>query len=189
MSLPGQMYDHMLNASKGWPSQTALDYTAKISANVLYDLRAGQICSLNSAGELEPGCRRWSMALFLLQGANDLDVVATTGDWYPISPGGNVACLVATGGFELWTTEFDSTQTYVPGEPLRSPVGNSSGAELTSGILTNQSVLAISATIASSGDKYTNICGIVSKGKFTNAYGKSCLGFWPVYYPGHPTES
>lgn len=194
MSLPGQMYDHMLNADKGWPSQTALDYAAKISANVLYDLTAGQVCHLNASGELEPGVVRWQMPLFIFQGKNDLDVNnSNNGEWYPISPSGRVMCLVGKGPFELWTTEFDSDLTYAPNEPLIAPTGNAAidvhdGGGTESGRLTNNITYTIADTIASSGNKWQAVCGIVSKGKFTNAYGKTVLAFWPVWFPGHPTQ-
>lgn len=193
MALPGQMYDHMLNPEKGWPSPHALDFTAKISANVLYALTPGQVCHLNSSGELEPGVKRWQMPLFIFQGKNDLDVNNESGEWYPISPTGRVMALVGKGPFELWTTEFMTALTYLPNEPLRAPTGNAAidvagGGGTESGRLTNVITYTIADTIASSGNKWQAVCGIVSKGKFTNAYGKSALSFWPVYYPGHPTE-
>ena len=191
MALPGQMYTNMLNAEKGWPSQTALDFTAKISANVLYDLRAGQCCHLNSSGELEPGVVRWQMPLFIFQGKNSFDVNnSNNGQWYPISPTGRVMALVATGALELWTTEFDTAQTYNRNDPLRSPTGNAATNEVTtpSGWLTNQSVLTVVDTIANGANKYTAIVGIVSQGVKTNAYKVSVLCFWPVYHPGHPSE-
>jgi hypothetical protein len=188
MSLPGQMFDHMLNAEKGWPSQTALDFSAKISANVLYDLRPGQVCHLNSSGELEPGVVAWQMGLFIFQGTNDLDVNnANNGQWYPISPSGRVMALVAKGPFELWTTEF-ADQTYVRNQPLRAPTGNTSGDEDISGVLTNQSVVAI-GNGSSNSASFTAVCGIVSQGVKTNAYGKSVLCFWPVWYPGNSAET
>ncbi len=194
MAVPGQMFDHMLNPDKGWPSPTALDFTAKISANVLYALTAGQVCHLNSVGELEPGVKAWQMPLFIFQGAESLDVNnSSAGGWYPISPTGKVMCLVGKGPYELWTTEFNTSLTYAPNDPLRAPVGNAAidiagGGGAESGRLTNSITYTIADTIASSGNKWQAICGIVSKGKFTNAYGKSSLAFWPVHLPGHPTE-
>lgn len=184
--LPGQMFDHMLNADKGWPSQTALDFTANISANVLYALQPGQVCHLNSSLQLEPGVANWQMPMFIIQGANDLDVNnANNGQWYPISPRGGVACLVGKGPYELWTTEFDTTQTYTPNQPLRAPTGLAANQAGISGTLTNQGVIAI----ATSSTTYTAICGLVSKGVVTNAYGKQVLCFWPVWYPGNPSET
>lgn len=188
MAVPSQMYEFMLNARKGWPTLHALDFKAKISANVLYDLPAGRACHINDDLELEPGVVNTQMALFNFQGKNELDVnsEASAGNWYPITPSGNVMCLVATGAFELETTEFDDTQTYLPNEPLRAPTGNALVDEDVSGKLTNQSVvLAASATPGSA----TAVCAVVSIGVHTNAYGKEVLAFWPVWYPGVASET
>lgn len=186
MALPGQMYTNMLNPEKGWPSQSALDYTAKISANMLYDMRAGQVASLNSAGQLEAGCAAWRMPLFIFQGINDLDVNnANNGEWYPISPTGKVMCLVGKGAYELWTTEYDTVQTYLPNQPLRAPTGTAANQETVSGKLTNQGVIAIS----SNNTTFTAVVGIVSQGVKKNAYGKNVLCFWPVWYPGNHSET
>ena len=177
MALPGQMFDHMLNPAKGWPSQSALDCTARISANVLYDLVAGQVCHLNAQGEIEPGVISTQMGLFIFQGKNDLDVNNQGNDqWIPVSPTGKVMALVATGAFELETTEFDATQVYARNQLLRAPVGNGVNdyVALGSGRLTNQGVTLYT----------TAVCGVVSRGVFKNNYGKNVLAYWPVYLPG-----
>jgi len=179
MTLPGQMFDHMLNPAKGWPSQAALDFTAKISPNVQYDLRPGQCCHLNQAGELEPGVQLLQMGLFIFQGANDLDVNNQRNDqWTPISPTGRVVCFVAKGPFELETTEYITTLTYNRNDHLRAPVGNTPADEFVSGVLTN----------AALGNLYsanmTARVGVVSRGVFKNSYGKNVLSFWPIYLPG-----
>lgn len=186
MSLPGQMFDHALNPAKGWPSQNALDFTAKVSANVLYDLVAGRACHLNSSGQLEPGVFARQMGLFLFQGVNDLDVNNQRNDeWTPISPTGKIACLVAKGPYELETTEFDSAQTYAINDMLRAPSGNGTAASATGGVLTNQSVVCAADLTGNP----TAVCGIVSRGVFTNNYRKSVLAFWPIYYPGKSSET
>jgi hypothetical protein len=179
MSLPGQSFTNMTNPAKGWPSQSALDFQAKISPNVLYDLVAGQCAHINSAGELEPGVQLHQMGLFMFQGANDYDVNnERNSQWTPISPSGRVMCLVATGAYELETTAFDSTQSYNTNDFLNAPIGNSSGSAGVSGVLTNvdASTLYTSNMIAK--------VGIVSRGAFTNCYGVSVISFWPIFLPG-----
>lgn len=183
MSLPGQMFDHRLNVAKGWPHQAALDFTAKISANVLYDLRAGQVTHLNSVGELEPGVKLLQMALFIFQGANDLDVNNQRNDqWTPVSPTGRVACFVAKGGFELETTEYLTALSYARNDHLWAPTGNTSGDEFVSGVLTNASP----GTLYHASNMQARI-GVVSRGVFKNSYGKSVIAFWPIYLPGTQT--
>jgi hypothetical protein len=106
--------------------------------------------------------------------------------WVGISPSGEMNGLVATGGYELQTTEFDTEQQYAINDPLTSD-GD--------GVLTN-----VGATV------YTNwICGICSShvngdnqsvglgavdapvGPVgTNANGVLTLTFWPYFLPESP---
>lgn len=179
---PGQMFSNMLDAKKGWPSPVALDYTVKISPNVLYNAVPGQVGHLNSVGQWEPGVVGKQMGLFLFQGVTDLDVNSTGGtaggvtQWIPISPTGKAMALVAKGPYELETTEFDSTLTYAIGDPLRSPTGN--GA-------TNYTDGTNSGKLVNSGFTFgTNAyCGVTSAGVLTNSYGVKVIRFWPVYQP------
>jgi hypothetical protein len=183
------MFANTLNPSKGWPSPVALDFRAKASPNVLYNMVAGQGAHLNSAGQLEPGVAMAQMGLFLFQGVNELDVnnAQSPGQWVPINPSGNIMCLLAKGPYELETTEFDSTQTYTYGQPLRCRTGNGAGAYPGSGQLTNQGVvLASQAGTVNTG---TAVCGVVSRGTFRNSYGQAALAFWPVWYPGSSTDA
>jgi hypothetical protein len=173
------MFDHMLNPAKGWPSPTALDFRAKASPAVLWDMVSGLGCHLNPSGLLEPGIVNTQMGLFPFQGVNELDVnnAQSTGQWIPINPSGNIMELVAKGPYELETTEFDQAQTYVPNQPLRAPTGLTAAAP--GGALTNQGIVI--GTNA--------ICGVVSRGTFRNSYGKPALAFWPVWFPGAAGET
>ena len=71
-------------------------------------------------------------------------------------------------------------------EPLRSPTGLTALDEDVSGILTNQDVTAVASATP---EDATAVCGIVSQGETTNAYGKAVLCFWPVWYPGAADET
>jgi hypothetical protein len=182
---PSQAYDYHLNPVKGWPNPAALDFSAKINSSVAYDLRAGQVVHLNSAGTLEPGCKGKQMPLFLFQGAAEYDVNNASSDqWIPIQPSGAVMCIVATAAVELETTEFVSGLTYAPNDHLKSTgsgitssdeaLTNKRPTSSSSGVLTNNSVTL-----------YTNtVVGVVSRGLFTNYNKKQMLAFWPVYIPG-----
>ena len=174
------MTSHMLNPVKGWPSPTALDFAAPIASGVT--VVAGMCCSLNSSGALILGTVRHRMGLFAIQGNESFDVAVglTSGisGYAAINPSGKINCLVASGSYELETTEFDTAQTYLPNEPLRAG---------TDGKLTNQSVVLFSQN-DSPQTSSTAVVGIVSRGKRTNAYGKSVLTFWTVWAPGRSTE-
>lgn len=178
MAAPGQMFDHTLDALKGWFAPSALDYVAKLSANVTIDpLPAGRCVHLNSSGQFETGAQLLQMPIFLLQGSADFDVSNPgSTNWQAIAPVGWMSGLVATGAYELQTTEFDSTQTYAPNDHLNAVVANTTAA--TGGTLTNQSLGTLY------GSDMVNRCGVVSRGKSTNAYGKTVVSFWPIYLPG-----
>jgi len=181
MALPGQSFDHLLNAAKGWPHMAALDFQARQSANVLYRMRSGQVGHINLAGELEPGVRCTQMGLFLFQGADDLDVNNQGNDqWTPISPSGRIMCLVAGGAYELESTEFIATLVFQPNNLLRSPVGNTLADEFLSGMLRNDAI----PLLLYAGDMPA-IVGVVSRGTFRNAYGRNVLAFWPRWLPGN----
>lgn len=178
MTSIGQMFDHMLNPVKGWPSPYALDFRAKAAAG--QDIKPGCCCSLDANGNLVLGVVRHRMGLFAFQGTSSLDVVQNANEhWVSVNPSGNIMCLVATGGYELETTEFDTTQTYNRNDPLR--------ARTTDGKLTNQNVVLFSQTNNPATDS-TAVVGIVSRGRFKNAYGRDVLAFWPVWAPGRATE-
>lgn len=185
MTLPRhhqQMTEHTLEAPKGWPSPSAVDIVAKfcptqlaaVTGGVAY---AGRTAHLNSSGNYEFGVTDRSMAMWLFQNSDDPDVsndggapATDVGAWQAVAPVGGIMALVAAGAYELATTEFDTAQTYAPNDTLTAATGTTLA---TCGVLTNQSAVP-----------YTNpVCGVVSRGKTTNAHGKSELWFWPVYLP------
>jgi hypothetical protein len=129
----------------------------------------------NATNIFKTGVTGTMMGIFLFQYANDFDVanpgvVGSTTYWTPIIPGGNQMGLVATGAYELETTEYDTAQTYLPNQPLRALAADT-GA--TGGTLTNQGfTFGTNAYV-----------GVVSRGTYVNAYGQNVLAFWPVYAP------
>jgi hypothetical protein len=172
---PSLMFEHMLDPKKGWPSPTALDYDAHIAAAVTFSLQRGRVVHLNAAGEFETGVDQTGMGIFLFPGADDFDVnnPGTTAAGHfmhqQIAPTGKVSGLVAKGGYDLEDTEFDTLQTYVPGDLLTATVANTNAA--TGGLLTNVGTGA-------HGDvkQYVDpVCGVVSHGKRVNENGVSVL--------------
>lgn len=189
---PRQSYDYHLNPVKGWPHPAALDFVAKQSSTCLYDLRAGQCCHVNSSGALEPGVSGFQMPLFIFQGVNEYDVnTASTDQWIPVMPRGNIMCLTAESAMELETTEFYGSLTYAPNDPLWAGTGLTAGHEglstttyrpgvNSSGVLRNDSTLG--AGIYGSDQK--TVVGVVSRGVYTNYNKKQMLAFWPKFIPG-----
>lgn len=148
------------------------------------------------------GAKTGQMPIFLWVGSDGYDVsnpgvpagVALGGtttyppDWIPIRPTGKVMGLVATGGYELETTEFDTAQTYAPNDLLRAVTSDTdaNGGKLTNqNAATNQTFtggtgVAVWAPNAAS----DSIVGVCSRGSYTNKNNRPALAFWPVYLPG-----
>jgi hypothetical protein len=189
MATPSQMFKNTLNPLKGWPSPTALDFTGKLHSAVTIDpLPAGRCVHVHdieavaygpgtSGGtpRFKTGVIATQMGIFLFQGSADFDVANPGGtDWYSIAPKGIMSGLVATGAYELETTEYDTAQTYTPNQALRAVSNDSDATAGTGGgCLTNQGV-----TVGTNA-----FVGVVSRGTYTNAYGRPALAFWPVYAP------
>lgn len=183
MPIPRQMTAHTLEAPKGWPSPHAVDFTAKISANVTIDpVFAGRVVHVNSVGEFEMGLPNVSkaahMAIFLWQNSDDPDVDNPGGDpatvkgvWVAVAPTGKITGLVAAGAYELESTEFDGAQTYLPGDALSAIADN--GNAVTGGRITNSGIVAYEEPL----------CGVVSRGVFENSHAINALAFWPVWLP------
>lgn len=201
--MPGQvaqMYEQALDVLKGWFHLAALDKSANLASALLSgstSVPAGRVAVLNDNGEFvlnrsaAGGVTNYTtaMPIFLWNGKDDADVtnsgvspVTDVTHWYSIEPAGVMSGLVATGGYELQTTEFDSEQTYMPNDLLTAD---------SDGILTNQNAV-----------QYTNwICGVASwhvQGDSqapaatgpvgTNAHGVQTLSFWSYFLPAAPPE-
>lgn len=189
--MPGQvaqMFEQALDAIKGWFHLSALDKSAPLEPTLLTgatSVPAGRVAHLNNSGQFELGGSGTQMPIFLWNGKDHPDVyndgtspVTSVVHWYGISPTGVMSGLVATGGYELQTTEYDSTLTYTPNQFLTASA---------TGVLTNASVSTY----------VTWICGLTSwhvQGKQqdaaatspegTNAHGVSTLTFWTYFLPG-----
>ena len=186
MPNPRQMFDHTLDAIKGWFQMAALDYTAKLSSNVtVTTVYAGRCVHLNASGEFELGCLGSQVPIFLLQNSDDNDVSNTGGTtWYPIGPTGTVTGLVALGAYELETTEFDSAYTYAPNDFLRCK--SSSNSSTDGGLLTKNGVTTLeNSTSLGAGTNPTAVVGVVSRGvRKRQSDRNNVLAFWPIYKPG-----
>jgi hypothetical protein len=157
------MYDHELNAKKGWPSPYAVDYSAEY-ADGETGVNAGMVISLDSNGEFVRGLSGdGAMAIFALQNQSDFDVLADIGN---IS-GGVGSGLVAAGAYELQSTEF-VTDTYAPNDPLTVESAGADDGKLKKGTLYAD-----------------DIVGLVSAGQTDSEHNASIkfLAFWPVFLP------
>lgn len=177
-----QMWQHSLDAVKGWFDMSSLDFCAKMSSSVTITAYAGRVVHLNDDGEFEMGCTGDQMAIFLLWNSNQPSVsnASANNHWFPIGPTGTNTGLVATGAYELETTEYDTDQTYLPNQPLRAVASNTN--QTTGGRLTNQGVVRRASATP---QLATAICGIVSREpRKRQSDREEVLSFWPVYEPG-----
>ncbi len=180
MAAPRLMTANTLNALKGWPQPSAVDFHTEFDATIPSNelpVLAGSVVHINSSGKYALGVGTDSvMPLFVFNSSDDPDVSNEGGDpatdkgvWIAINPTGQAMALVAVGAFELVTTAYVSGGNYPPNTPLtaaKSTVANAGKLKV--------------------GVPYTDmIVGIVSRGVVDNGYGHNALAFWP--FPIFPT--
>ena len=179
MAAPDLPFEHAVDIKKGWFDMASLDYSAKLGS-VSFTVPRGRVVHLEHVDGKEvflPGVRATDVAIFLLNGATDADVsnpgTTASGRFVQqaISPSGKLSGVVATGGYEIDSTEFHSELSYVAGDLLTAPTGS---CPINSGTLTNASVTQF----------VTPVVGVVSSGKHVNHNGVSTLSFWSVWLPG-----
>ena len=124
MPAPDLLFEHGLDVKKGWFDMASLDYSAKLSSTVEYSVKRGRVVHVGSDGTFVPGAHETNVAIFLLNGSEDADVsnpgTTAAGNFMhqAVAPTGKLSGLVATGGYEISSTEYDSTKTYTPGDLL-----------------------------------------------------------------------
>lgn len=184
VNAPTLALEHCLNHPKGWFAENALDCAAKFAAAITFAPVGGRVVHLNDAGEFEMGIRSTDMAIFLLNGEADKDVSnpgrSISGRFLhqPIGPTGVGSGLVATGGYELESSEFDTARDYVPGDLLTAAADNEDAD--VGGVLTNAGSGAGGIV-----EQYVDpVCGVVSGVPFLNEHEVNMLPFWPVFLPG-----
>lgn len=177
MAVPKLITSKGMDVKKGWFDMSSLDYSAKLSPSVTTEVPAGRVVHVDSSGNFVPGSHNTNIAIFLIQGSEDADVVNPGGAvndpsvflHVPVRPSGNMSGLVATGGYEIATTEFDKARTYTPGDLLTADAD---------GVITNEDVV-----------QFVNpVVGVVSSGKVNRNHNNvPSLSFWCCWLPGEAT--
>jgi len=173
---PGQNFDHLLDAISGYNGMHDLQLAAVPATGQTFN--RGALVSLDASGNLIAGLSAVDgaeMPLWAINAAEDLDAnsdpdnISGAKDRQDGKLLGGVGTFVATGGYELATTEFDiaALASYVPNAPLIHDTG-------TAGFVTaGTSPIVIEESVV----------GIVSKGVRTEVYNQKVLQFWPVFLP------
>jgi len=189
------MFDHTLDACKGWFHEAALDHSAKLNSSVTIDpVEQGRVVHLDASGTYSMGCKTSFMSIFLLNSSNDPDVANPGGDyWQAVAPTGKLSGLVATGGYELESSEYLVTGvTYAPGQYLGAMAADADAT--TGGALSNEDDNGVSSSDITAGTLLNHpykgsgtdqaVCGVCSAAIAENSHGVNVLRFWPVYLPG-----
>lgn len=166
-----QQFAHTVDVVKGGPVNARLEYTAPVSAEAT-GIYKGSLVSLNEKGEFVLGLSSAkAMPLWSKKNLTDPDVVCGSKDGNGVSitnsiTGGQIDAYVATGGFELETTEFVAG-TYAANNYLTADA---------SGKVTVTAEAPYGATA---------IVGVVSRGIQSGIYKTQRLAFWPVFLPAN----
>jgi len=200
MPLPNQanrdlMTNHELNPVKGWFGSDSLDKSA-LADTTDGTIYKGNVMCLDASGHLVLGLTENAMPIFALQNSYDHDVVGPNGNIIGAYNGGAVnqatglyvpdatyttanraptmgvmSGLVATGGYEVESTEFDTTETYTPNMPLTAGAPGDDDA----GVLKPGTHCV------------DTICGIISDvipaGGIINEHQVAWIRFWTVFFP------
>ena len=181
---PAQMFEHSIIERSGRSTMHALDFAAEVAdGESVYE---GGVLTLNANGQFVAGlgdgvtntaaAKFTPVAIFANQATNDYDANSDPGN---IS-GGKQSGLVATGGYEIETTEFVANAALKPNVPITFGVGDLATAS-TPG---NRGKVVIAA------DAYStqHVVGVVSLEAARNAYRKTVLSFWTVFCPAVKTS-
>jgi hypothetical protein len=183
MTAPTQMTAETLNALKGWPAPAALDYEATLDSTVTTRVPPGSVVHVNASGNYALGVTAAGnqMPLFTFQASDDPDVANAGGDaateagvWVAINPTGVMMALVATGAYELVSTNFVAAN-YVLNQMLTAAAVGAAAGSLVGGTLGTDVIVGLVSRI-----------GTAANGTIDNGYGTSALAFWPVFLPVYP---
>jgi len=191
-------FDHHLEAIKGWYAEGALDKSMLYDTTNATNIVAGRVGHLDGDGLFVPGpdAGLQAMPLFLLTSASDYDVDNAAVDpdgnsiWQGVSPSNVLTALVATGGYEVQTTEFESESeagyTYYVNTPLTAAADGKLTPATNFG---TDWIVGICSTHEHSDwqTKGTSVASGTPLG--TNAHGKSVLTFWTYFLPAFGTVS
>ncbi len=158
---PSQNFDHVLNVVSGSHGRMHdLQYYAAPASGESFV--KGSLLYLDASGNLVAGGAAHAMPMWAITGVDDLDANSDVGN---IS-GGVVSAFVATGGYEIFTTEYKATDTYNPNQLLTADTSTA-------------------GYVMASAAAYSNavVVGCVSKGVQTDVYNQSVLYFWPMFIP------
>jgi hypothetical protein len=163
---PNQMYDHECNVLKGWPSMHAVDKSAPLATDE--SIIAGSVCYLDSNAEFRSGLPDNTVGCFAWPNSDDYDVDGDVGNVQEQE----MMALPCVAPFELWTTEYDSAQTYNVGDYLTAWDDNLTGC-----------TDALKGQVRPGTPFVHTLVGNVTIAPASNDYGKMALTLWTYHLP------
>lgn len=176
-----RQYEHIANIRHGvatGPFRVEFPAPVKADENAA-KIFQGSVVSLDANGEYVAGCPAGSavncpVPFISLKNVFDPDVTTgyNSGDnWTKRSTfsaqGGKITAIPATAGYEMETTEFDTTATYAPNDALVAGTGDNLGKVVK----------------ATSGLGSESILGFVSLAPSTDEHGNKRLAFFTAFVP------
>lgn len=213
MLTPAQNFDHLLNPISGYDGMHDLQFQGYLATGV--NNHRGSLMSLDANGTLQAGlASAHAMAMWAINASYDFDVAGgqpwTTadGNLYRSDAGNiagqtlavdnttinrrHIACFVATGGFELVTTEFNQAATYNENDPLightvagTEPAGSYPAGWVTVGTIGAGGALSLAENVVGVVSRVNTASG--SAGIRKEVYNQPVVQFWPVYQPARIT--
>lgn len=181
----------MLGPVLDWHATFKSAQLANITGGVI---PKGRIVSLNSSGVWQLGVGSTNATVsppwLLMNNSDDLDVDNTRGGtpatdrnaWKPGMPSGKMQGISLLQGHIIQSGEFDTDQTYTPGQALSAPLcsDDTDGDELldAAGVLTNNGIKPYKQTVVG----YV-VVGWASGSPTLNAHNQNVLTFVSDYLP------
>jgi len=173
-----QAYDHTCEPVHGGQAGPLVKQRP-IAVGSLDKAYAGRVVTLDSSGNFQVGNggNTKAMPMFLLRGIESPSVYSEGGTaWQPVRNGYIGIAAVASGGFELQSTEFNTGATYTPNTTLSAD----SNGVITTGTAYTNWIVGV-ASVYENQENYRPVPTQLPVGK--NANGKNVLTFWSVYLP------
>jgi len=184
-----QAFDHTLEPVHGGQAGPLVKHRP-IASTSLTAAYAGRVGYLDSDGNLAVGVptAKTQMPLYILRGIESpsvYDSLAGT-SWVPVTANGARAItLVATGGFEVQTTEYDTEGAYNPNTYLTvDSTGKVTPASLTNLYASGSPWIVGICSIHENSQNYADPFNTASTPTGTNANRKNVLTFWTYFLPG-----
>lgn len=188
-----RMYTNFCEPVRGGDSGQLVKIRPVATAD-LETLISGRVGSLNSSGQIQLGLASGkAMPLFVFKGVDQPSVYSSgTADSSTYWVGGNSSAtrstalaLVASGGWEIQTTEFDTTATYAPNDFLTVMSAGADKGKVTRttaapyGTTAIVGVCSVHENAQNNQDAFTT--GQPPRGLSAN--NKETLTFWSVFLP------